>query len=118
MQSTLGSFQETQSQDPFALQNSKLLKVSLDQITIQARLGSMVAYQGDVQFEHAGSLWGAIEQEDAVAPLGGWRRHRHECEALIREAAGPKFETACAEGRTLTLDDAVSLALDRRDIET
>ena len=55
MQSTLGSFQETQSQDAFALQNSKLLKVSLDQITIQARLGSMVAYQGDVHFEHAGS---------------------------------------------------------------
>ena len=70
------------------------------------------------QLEHAGSLWGAIEHEDAVAPLGGWRRHRDECEALIREAAGPKFETACAEGRTLTLDDAVSLALDRRDIET
>jgi uncharacterized protein (AIM24 family) len=29
--------------------------VSLDQITIQAKLGSMVAYQGDVSFEHAGS---------------------------------------------------------------
>ena len=55
MQSTLGSFQETQSTDAFALQNSKLLKVSLNQITIQARLGSMVAYQGDVHFEHAGS---------------------------------------------------------------
>jgi uncharacterized protein (AIM24 family) len=55
VQSTLGSFQETQSQDAFALQNSKLLKVSLNQITIQARLGSMVAYQGDVHFEHAGS---------------------------------------------------------------
>ena len=55
MQSTLGSFQETQSQDAFALQNSKLLKVSLNQITIQAKLGSMVAYQGDVRFEHAGS---------------------------------------------------------------
>ena len=55
MQSTLGSFQETQSQDAFALQNSKLLKVSLNQITVQARLGSMVAYQGDVHFEHAGS---------------------------------------------------------------
>src|SRR3954471_20737646 len=55
MQSTLGSFQETQSTDAFTLQNSKLLKVSLDQITIQARLGSMVAYQGDVHFEHAGS---------------------------------------------------------------
>src|SRR3954468_12490287 len=55
MQSTLGSFQETQSTDAFTLQNSKLLKVSLDQITVQARLGSMVAYQGEVRFEHAGS---------------------------------------------------------------
>ncbi len=55
MQSTLGEFQETQSQDAFALQNSKLLKVSLNQGSIQAKLGSMVAYQGDVSFEHAGS---------------------------------------------------------------
>ena len=39
----------------FALQNSKLLKVSLNQITIQAKAGAMVAYQGDVSFEHAGS---------------------------------------------------------------
>ena len=55
MQSTLAEFQETQSQQAFALQNSKLLKVSLDQVTIQAKAGSMVAYQGDVNFEHAGS---------------------------------------------------------------
>jgi uncharacterized protein (AIM24 family) len=55
VQSTLGEFQETASQDAFALQNSKLLKVNLQQITIQAKLGSMVAYQGDVNFEHAGS---------------------------------------------------------------
>ena len=55
MQSTLGEFQETKSEQPFALQNSKLLKVSLDQVTIQAKAGSMVAYQGDVSFEHAGS---------------------------------------------------------------
>jgi uncharacterized protein (AIM24 family) len=55
VQSTLGEFQETKSEQPFALQNSKLLKVSLDQITIQAKAGSMVAYQGDVAFEHAGS---------------------------------------------------------------
>ncbi len=55
MQSTLGEFQETKSDQAFALQNSKLLKVSLDQITIQAKAGAMVAYQGDVSFEHAGS---------------------------------------------------------------
>jgi uncharacterized protein (AIM24 family) len=55
VQSTLESFSETESQEAFALQNGKLLKVSLDQVTIQAKLGSMVAYQGDVKFEHAGS---------------------------------------------------------------
>jgi uncharacterized protein (AIM24 family) len=55
VQTTLAQFNETKSQDAFALQNSKLLKVRLDQVTIQAKLGSMVAYQGDVTFEHAGS---------------------------------------------------------------
>src|SRR3954452_24218250 len=55
MQTTLGQFNETTSQDAFALQNSKLLKVRLEAVTIQAKLGSMVAYQGDVTFEHAGS---------------------------------------------------------------
>ena len=55
MQSTLGEFQETQTQEAFSLQNSKLLKVSLNQVTIQAKLGAMVAYQGEVSFEHAGS---------------------------------------------------------------
>jgi uncharacterized protein (AIM24 family) len=55
MQTSLQQFAETQSSDAFALQNSKLLKVRLDAGTIQAKLGSMVAYQGDVKFEHAGS---------------------------------------------------------------
>jgi uncharacterized protein (AIM24 family) len=55
MQSSLGEFQETTSQEAFTLQNSKLLKVRLEAVTIQAKLGSMVAYQGDVRFEHAGS---------------------------------------------------------------
>src|ERR671913_160600 len=56
VQTTLAQFNETQSQDAFALQNSKLLKVRLSASgTIQAKAGSMVAYQGDVSFEHAGS---------------------------------------------------------------
>ena len=55
MQTSLAQFNETQSTDAFALQNSKLLKVSLTGGTIQAKAGSMVAYQGDVRFEHAGS---------------------------------------------------------------
>jgi uncharacterized protein (AIM24 family) len=55
VQTSLEQFSETQSTDSFALQNPKLLKVRLDEVTIQAKLGSMVAYQGEVGFEHAGS---------------------------------------------------------------
>ncbi len=56
MQTTLAQFNETQSQDAFALQNSKLLKVRLGASgEIQAKAGSMVAYQGNVSFEHSGS---------------------------------------------------------------
>ena len=62
-------------------------------------------------YERAGLLWGAIEDEDAGAPLGGWRRHRDECEQRIKELAGSDFEPACARGRELTLDETVALAL-------
>jgi uncharacterized protein (AIM24 family) len=55
VQTTLAQFNEVESQNAFSLQNSKLLKVELNQVTIQAKLGSMVAYQGEVAFEHAGS---------------------------------------------------------------
>src|SRR4028119_861352 len=55
MQTSLAEFREAETTESFHRQNSKLLKVRLDQVTIQARLGSMVAYQGDVSFEHAGS---------------------------------------------------------------
>jgi uncharacterized protein (AIM24 family) len=55
VEQTLSQFKETEGGDPFTLQNSKLLKVELSDVTIQAKLGAMVAYQGDVKFEHAGS---------------------------------------------------------------
>jgi uncharacterized protein (AIM24 family) len=55
VEQTLGQFRETEGGDAFRLQNSKLLKVELADVTIQAKLGAMVAYQGEVRFEHAGS---------------------------------------------------------------
>jgi len=54
MDDSLAQYDETASTGAFTLQNSKLLKVSLRDVTIQAKLGAMVAYQGDVKFEHAG----------------------------------------------------------------
>jgi hypothetical protein len=61
-------------------------------------------------YARAGLLWGAIEDEDAGAPLGGWRRHRQENEERIEALASSEFEAARARGRELTLDDAVVLA--------
>ncbi|HEX6714195.1 MAG TPA: AIM24 family protein [Thermoleophilaceae bacterium] len=55
VESSLQQYAETQSTEAFALQHSKLLKVALRDVTIQAKLGTMVAYQGEVKFEHAGS---------------------------------------------------------------
>jgi uncharacterized protein (AIM24 family) len=54
VEQALKQFAETEAGGAFSLQNSKLLKVELSEVTIQAKLGSMVAYQGDVRFEHAG----------------------------------------------------------------
>jgi hypothetical protein len=73
-------------------------------------LACVAAEQGES--ERAGRLWGAIEDKVAAAPLGGWQRHRETCERRIREVAGPEFERGRAEGRALTLDDAVSMALE------
>jgi uncharacterized protein (AIM24 family) len=55
VEQTLAQFAETETGEAFSLQNSKLLKVELSDVTIDAKLGSMVAYQGNVTFEHAGS---------------------------------------------------------------
>ena len=61
--------------------------------------------------ERAGRLWGAIEDERAFAPLGGWQRHRDACQARIAELANEDFERGLAAGRELELDDAVTEAL-------
>jgi uncharacterized protein (AIM24 family) len=54
VEQALQEFREKETGEAFSLQNHKLLKVELSETTIQAKLGSMVAYQGEVKFEHAG----------------------------------------------------------------
>ena len=53
-ETSLEQFREVTPAGRFTLQNSSLLKVRLDNDSIQAKLGSMVAYQGEVRFEHQG----------------------------------------------------------------
>jgi uncharacterized protein (AIM24 family) len=53
-ETNLEQFREVMPAGRFTLQNSSHLKVRLDNDSIQAKVGSMVAYQGEVRFEHQG----------------------------------------------------------------
>ena len=48
-------YAETTGQDPFTLQNKKMLKIQMQYGPVNTKLGSMVAYQGDVRFQNTGS---------------------------------------------------------------
>ena len=70
---------------------------------------AIAAARGDA--ESAGRLWGAIADQRALAPLGGWERHRDDCRARIEQLAGASFAAGLAAGRDLELGDAVREAL-------
>jgi uncharacterized protein (AIM24 family) len=66
-ETNLKQFREVTPEGRFTLQNSAMLKVRLENDQIQAKLGSMVAYQGDVRFEHKGGAWGVSSRRPSPA---------------------------------------------------
>ncbi len=66
MGSPLDRFREVETGEPFTLQNPRLLKVELSEASVMARNGSMVAYQGDVHFEHSGGGLGRLLKKAAT----------------------------------------------------
>jgi uncharacterized protein (AIM24 family) len=60
MDAALDRYQEVETGEPFTLQGPRLLKVELSETSVMARNGSMVAYQGDVRFEHKGGGLGRL----------------------------------------------------------
>ena len=67
------SFAESTRQDPFTLQNKKLLKVFLQFGPIKARSGSMVAYQGEAKF--AGATSGGMKKMFKAAVTSEQLKH-------------------------------------------
>src|SRR3712207_2281374 len=59
-ETNLNQFKEVTPSGTFTLQNSSLLKVRLEGDSVQAKLGSMVAYQGWVRFDHKGGGLGRL----------------------------------------------------------
>ena len=51
-ETNLEQFREVAPVGRFTLQNSSMLKVRMENDQIPVKLGSMVAYQGDVRFEY------------------------------------------------------------------
>jgi predicted ATPase len=79
-------------------------------LALHARIA---AEQGDL--ERAGRLWGAVEAEEARAPLGSWGQYRDEYALPVLAHAGPKLNRRLAEGRSLSLNEAVEYALSAVD---
>jgi tetratricopeptide (TPR) repeat protein len=59
--------------------------------------------------ERAGTLWRAIEAEEARAPIGSWLHGPVRFQPRLTVA---EFEAGLEDGRALLLEDAVALALD------
>jgi predicted ATPase len=78
-------------------------------LTGLAKLARIAAKTGRPDL--AGTLWGAVETEEARGPIGQWESERPEYEAAVLAAAGPDFDRGRAAGRALTLDEAVEYAL-------
>jgi uncharacterized protein (AIM24 family) len=66
MGAPLDRYSEVETGEAFTLQNPRLLKVELSQTSVMAKNGSMVAYQGDVHFEHKGGGIGRLLKKAAT----------------------------------------------------
>ena len=66
MDTALDRYQEVETGDAFTLQGPRLLKIELSETSVLAKNGSMVAYQGDVHFEHKGGGLGRLLKKAAT----------------------------------------------------
>ena len=66
MDAALDRYGEVETGEAFTLQGPRLLKVELSATSVMAKSGAMVAYQGDVHFEHKGGGLGRLLKKAAT----------------------------------------------------
>jgi uncharacterized protein (AIM24 family) len=66
MDAALDQYQERETGQAFTAQGPRLLKIELSETSVMAKNGSMVAYQGDVHFEHKGGGLGRLLKKAAT----------------------------------------------------
>jgi uncharacterized protein (AIM24 family) len=112
VESSLKEFKETSGNESFQLQHSKCLKVNLNGETIQSKLGSMVAYQGDVDFEHAGSGGLARMAKKAVTGEGAALMKVSGTGEVFLADLAQDIQLLKLEGEAITVNGANLLAFD------
>lgn len=112
MQSPLFGYTEVQTEERYALQNSKMLRVSLNgHEDVLARKGSMVAYQGLLEFD---AEFQSLQQRQARAMTGeGLDLMRCSGQGTVYLAnLAQHVHVVDVEQDGLTVDSAYVLALD------
>jgi uncharacterized protein (AIM24 family) len=66
MDTALEQYQERETGQAFTAQGPRLIKIELSETSVMAKNGSMVAYQGDVHFEHKGGGFGRLLKKAAT----------------------------------------------------
>jgi predicted ATPase len=94
---------------PYALRVFELAERTGDRGMICATLvqfARFAAFFGDAR--RAGRLWGVVEAEVEREPVPGWVPEETQHTDAILALRGPEFDRGVAEGRRLTLADAVA----------
>jgi predicted ATPase len=78
-------------------------------VYLLAILSGTAAAQGHL--EKAGAVWGAVEAEEGRGRVGQWEAEREDYAARVLDHENEEFADGRAEGRRMTLSDAVDYAL-------
>jgi predicted ATPase/class 3 adenylate cyclase len=102
-----GRFEEAMGHARRSLELAVELGDRMSAVFAAAELAGAAAAHGDATL--AGRLWGAIEREEGLGPIGQWPPQRDDYRARLAPLAGAELERAVEEGRLLTLREAGSV---------
>jgi tetratricopeptide (TPR) repeat protein len=120
----LGSTEEADAAAREILELARRMNDRAHAVEALAMLASVASARGKAH--GAGWLWGAIEAQEARGPIGmvspsvslwsGWESARDRYLAHVEGARGREFDRGLQEGRAVTLEEAIDVAL--RDPES
>jgi len=106
----LGRIDEAEASAREGLGLAKEIRERQSMVYGLAQLAWIASVRGELT--RAGRLWGAVEAEEARAPVGQWESERDAYAEKVLGANRSRLERSREEGRRLTLEKAVEEALE------